>query len=31
ITLENNLATIDPAKCQGCGKCAEKCPRKVIA
>ncbi|WP_343209233.1 RnfABCDGE type electron transport complex subunit B [Anaerolentibacter hominis] len=30
ITVENNLAHIDPAKCTGCGKCAEKCPVKVI-
>lgn len=30
VTLENNLATIDPEKCRDCGKCAEKCPKKVI-
>ncbi len=31
ITLENNLATINPEKCKGCGLCAKKCPKKVIA
>lgn len=30
ITLENNLAYIDPSKCIGCGACKEKCPVKVI-
>lgn len=30
ITVENNLATIDPEKCAGCGMCAEKCPVKII-
>ena len=30
ITVENNLAHIDYAKCTNCGKCAEKCPVKVI-
>lgn len=30
VTVENNLASIDGEKCQGCGKCAEKCPKKVI-
>ncbi len=30
ITLENNLAHIDPDKCIGCGICAEKCPKKII-
>ena len=30
IRVENNLARIDYAKCTGCGKCAEKCPVKVI-
>ena len=30
VTLENNLAVIDPEKCQNCGKCAEKCPKKII-
>lgn len=30
VKVENNLASIDIAKCTGCGKCAEKCPRKII-
>ncbi|MBR5156126.1 MAG: RnfABCDGE type electron transport complex subunit B [Clostridia bacterium] len=30
ITVDNNLAIIDPSKCIGCGICAEKCPRKII-
>lgn len=30
ITVENNIAHIDYEKCTGCGKCAEKCPKKVI-
>lgn len=30
ISVENNLAKIDYTKCTGCGKCAEKCPQKVI-
>lgn len=30
ITLDNNLASIDPGKCTGCGKCAAVCPVKVI-
>lgn len=30
ITVENNVAHIDYEKCTGCGKCAEKCPKKVI-
>lgn len=30
ITVENNLAKIDYSKCTHCGKCAEKCPRKII-
>lgn len=30
ITVENNLASIDPDKCANCGMCAEKCPQKVI-
>ena len=30
IHVENNLAKIDYSKCTGCGKCAEKCPQKVI-
>lgn len=30
ITVENNLAKIDYDKCINCGKCAEKCPVKII-
>ena len=30
IHMDNNVAVIDYAKCTGCGKCAEKCPSKVI-
>lgn len=30
ITLDGFLAKIDPEKCSGCGKCAEKCPAGVI-
>ncbi len=30
ITVEDNLAKIDPDKCANCGMCAEKCPNKVI-
>ncbi len=30
VTVENNLAKIDPQKCTGCGMCAEKCPQKII-
>ena len=30
ITVENNLAKIDYNKCINCGKCAEKCPVKII-
>lgn len=30
ITVENNLAHIDYSKCTNCGKCAEKCPVKII-
>ncbi len=30
ITIENNLAHIDPDKCTNCGICSEKCPVKVI-
>ena len=30
ITVVNNLAHIDYEKCTQCGKCAEKCPVKVI-
>ena len=30
ITVENNLATIDPAKCKNCGMCAKECPTGAI-
>lgn len=30
IRMENNLAVIDYALCTNCGKCAAKCPAKVI-
>lgn len=30
ITVNNNLAQIDYSKCTNCGKCADKCPVKVI-
>lgn len=30
IHMDNNLAVIDYEKCTNCGKCAEKCPVKVI-
>lgn len=30
ITIENNLAKIDPTKCVECGLCAQKCPTKAI-
>ncbi len=30
IHVANNLAKIDYEKCVGCGKCAEKCPVKII-
>jgi len=30
IHVENNIAHIDYEKCTGCGKCAEKCPKKII-
>lgn len=30
ITMENNIPVIDYIKCTGCGKCAEKCPKKII-
>ena len=31
ITIENNLASIDPTLCTSCGKCLEKCPQKCIS
>lgn len=31
ITVDNFLAHIDGTKCTNCGKCAEKCPVKVIS
>lgn len=30
IVMENNIPVIDYNKCTGCGKCAEKCPKKII-
>lgn len=30
ITVIENIARIDYTKCQHCGACAEKCPKKVI-
>ncbi|MBQ5390987.1 MAG: 4Fe-4S binding protein, partial [Spirochaetales bacterium] len=30
IHVENSLAHVDYSKCTQCGKCAEKCPVKVI-
>lgn len=30
IHMDNNVSVIDYDKCTACGKCAEKCPRKVI-
>lgn len=30
ITVENNIARIDYNKCNNCGKCAAKCPQKII-
>lgn len=30
VHVENNIAHIDYEKCTECGKCAEKCPAKVI-
>ena len=31
ITVEDNIAHIDPEKCTNCGKCAQKCPKKIIS
>lgn len=30
VTIEENIAHIDPEKCTNCGACAEKCPKKII-
>lgn len=30
VEVVDNIAHIDPAKCTNCGKCAEKCPKKII-
>ncbi len=30
ISMQGNVAAIDPALCEGCGLCAEKCPAKII-
>lgn len=30
ITVEDNIAHIDPEKCTNCGLCATKCPKKII-
>ena len=30
ITLESNLAYIDPNKCKSCRKCVEVCPQDTI-
>lgn len=30
IVMDNNISVIDYEKCTGCGKCAEKCPKKII-
>ena len=30
IKVENNLAQIDYSKCTNCGRCADKCPQKII-
>lgn len=30
ITIENNLAYIDPSKCKLCRKCVDECPTKAI-
>jgi ferredoxin len=30
ITLQNNLAYIDPGKCTTCGKCVPVCPTNAI-
>lgn len=30
VTVEDNIAHIDPSACTNCGACAEKCPKKII-
>jgi len=30
IKVNDFVASIDFSKCTGCGKCVEKCPRKII-
>lgn len=30
IEVVDNIAHIDYGKCSGCGKCSEKCPKKII-
>ena len=30
VTIENNLAAIDPEKCKNCGLCAKECPTGAI-
>lgn len=30
VKVLDNIAHIDPDKCTNCGKCADKCPRKII-
>lgn len=30
IAMDNNVAVIDYGKCKNCGKCAAKCPAKII-
>ena len=31
ITIDRNLAHIDPEKCTNCGACKAKCPVKIIS
>lgn len=31
VTVDGNVAHIDPEKCTNCGICAEKCPVKIIS
>lgn len=30
VTMNGTIAVINPEKCTGCGKCAAKCPAKII-